>query len=97
MVRHGAANKIKYFRVLLYTRSQDESRYNFGKDQGLARGKEKKVRGNAQILASEEKEKNSTPKFGALHTSITNHMDLLVCLVVIYLRCIKFNTNQQRK
>jgi hypothetical protein len=42
MVRYGAANKIKYFRVLLYTRSQAESRYNFGKDQGLARGKEKK-------------------------------------------------------
>jgi hypothetical protein len=41
MVRHGAANKIKHFRVLLYTRSQAESRYNFGKDQGLARGKEK--------------------------------------------------------
>jgi hypothetical protein len=30
-------------------------------------------------------------------TSITNHVDELVCLVVIYLRCIKFNTNQQRK
>jgi hypothetical protein len=75
MVRHGAANKIKYFRVLLYTRSQAESHYNFGKDQGLARGKGKKERGNAQILASEEKEKNSTPKFGALQTSITNHMD----------------------
>jgi hypothetical protein len=60
---------------LLYTRSQAESHYNFGKDQGLARGKGKKERGNAQILASEEKEKNSTPKFGALQTSITNHMD----------------------
>jgi hypothetical protein len=42
MVRHGAANKIKYFRVLLYTRSQAESRYNFGKGQGLARGKGKR-------------------------------------------------------
>jgi hypothetical protein len=42
MVRHGAANKIKYFRVLLYTRSQAESRYNFGKDQGLARRKGKR-------------------------------------------------------
>jgi hypothetical protein len=41
MVRHGASNKIKYFRVLLYTRSQAESRYNFGKGQGLAWGKEK--------------------------------------------------------
>jgi hypothetical protein len=42
MVQHGAANKIKYFRVLLYTRSPAESRYNFGKDQGLARGKGKR-------------------------------------------------------
>jgi hypothetical protein len=31
-------------RVLLYTRAQAESRYNFGKDQGLARGKGKKER-----------------------------------------------------
>jgi hypothetical protein len=42
MVRHGAANKIKHFRVLLYTRSEAESRHNFGKDQGLARRKGKK-------------------------------------------------------
>jgi hypothetical protein len=42
MVRHGAANKIKYFRVLFYTRSQAETRYNFGKDQGLARRKGKR-------------------------------------------------------
>jgi hypothetical protein len=62
MVRHGAANKIKYFRVLLYTRSQAESCYNFGKDQGLARGKGKKRKGNAQILASEEKEKKINSK-----------------------------------
>jgi hypothetical protein len=41
MVRHGASNRIKYFRVLLYMGSQAESRYNFEKDQGLARGKEK--------------------------------------------------------
>jgi hypothetical protein len=42
VVRHGAASKIKYSRVLLYTRSQAESRYNFGKDQGLARGRGKR-------------------------------------------------------
>jgi hypothetical protein len=42
MVRHGASHKIKYFRVLLYMGSQAESRYNFGKDQGLARRKGKK-------------------------------------------------------
>jgi hypothetical protein len=44
MVRHDATNKRKYFRVLLYTRSQAESRYNFGNDQGLARRKRKKER-----------------------------------------------------
>jgi hypothetical protein len=43
MVWHGAANQNKVFsRVLLYTGSQAESRYNFGKDQGLARGKGKR-------------------------------------------------------
>jgi hypothetical protein len=41
MVRHGAANKIKHFRVLLYTRSKAKTRYNFEKDQGLARRKGK--------------------------------------------------------
>jgi hypothetical protein len=41
-VLHGASNKIKYFRVLLYMGSQAESRYNFGKDQGLARRKGKR-------------------------------------------------------
>jgi hypothetical protein len=29
-------------------------------------------------------------------TSITNHVDKLVCLDVIYLRCIRFDTNQER-
>jgi hypothetical protein len=42
MVRHGASNKIKYFRVLLYMGSQAESRYNFEKDQGLARRRGKR-------------------------------------------------------
>jgi hypothetical protein len=41
-VRHGASSKIEYFRVLLYRISQAESRYNFGKDQGLARRKGKR-------------------------------------------------------
>jgi hypothetical protein len=44
MVRHGASHKIKYFRVLLYMGSQAESRYNFGKDQGLVRRKWKRKR-----------------------------------------------------
>jgi hypothetical protein len=34
----------KIFLGFTYTRSQAESRYNFGKDQGLARRKEKKER-----------------------------------------------------
>ena len=42
MVRHGASHKIKYFRVLLYMGPQAESRYTFGKDQGLARRKGKR-------------------------------------------------------
>jgi hypothetical protein len=42
MVRHGASPKIKFFKVLLYTRSKAKTRYNFGKDQGLARGKGKR-------------------------------------------------------
>jgi hypothetical protein len=42
---HGSAWCIKQKKVFLgftYTRSQAESRYNFGKDQGLARGKGKR-------------------------------------------------------
>jgi hypothetical protein len=42
MVRHGASTKTKYFKVLLYMGSQADSRYNFGKDQGLARRKGKR-------------------------------------------------------
>jgi hypothetical protein len=42
IVRHGASNKIKYSRVLLYMRSQAKTRYNFGKGQGLARRKGKR-------------------------------------------------------
>jgi hypothetical protein len=66
MVRHGASNKIKYFRVLLYMRSQAESRYNFEKDQGLARGKEKE-RVTPEFGEGKE-EKNLPPKFRALQT-----------------------------
>jgi hypothetical protein len=50
MVRHGAPSKIKYFKVLLYTGSKAKTHYNFGKDQGLAREREKK--------------KGVTPEFG---------------------------------
>jgi hypothetical protein len=42
MVRHGASHKIKCFKVLLYTRSKAKTRFDFGKDQGLAREQEKK-------------------------------------------------------
>jgi hypothetical protein len=42
MVRHGASHKIKCFKVLLYTRYKAKTRFDFGKDQGLAREREKK-------------------------------------------------------
>jgi hypothetical protein len=42
MVRYGATNKRKIFLGFTYMRSQTKSRYNFGKDQGLARGKGKR-------------------------------------------------------
>ena len=64
MVRHGASPKIKYFKVLLYTGSKAKTRYNFGKDQGLAREWEKE-KGNAWIWWKKRR-KNSTPKFRAL-------------------------------
>jgi hypothetical protein len=41
---------------LLYTRSQAKSRYNFGKGQGLARGKEK-GKGNARIWRVKKRKK----------------------------------------
>jgi hypothetical protein len=54
MVRHGAVNQNKVLLgFLFYTRSEAESRYNFGKDQGLARGKREKG-----------KKKRVTPEFG---------------------------------
>jgi hypothetical protein len=46
MVRHDASNDIKCFKVLLYTRSKAKTRCDFGKDQGLAREREKE-KGNA--------------------------------------------------
>jgi hypothetical protein len=58
--------KIKYFRFLLYTRSQAESRYNFGKDQCLARVKGRKKRVTPEF-GEWRKEKIQLPKFGALH------------------------------
>jgi hypothetical protein len=67
MVWHGAANKREYFRVLLYTRSQVESRYNFGKDQGLATRKGKKERVTPEF-GERRKEKIELQKFGALQT-----------------------------
>jgi hypothetical protein len=76
--------KIKYFRVLLYTRSQAESRYNFGNGQGLAKGKEK-GKGNTRIWRV-EKRKNSTQKFGALHLYMYLN---LAFLYIPRLSCIK--------
>jgi hypothetical protein len=66
MVRHDASHKIKYFKVLPYTRSKAKTRYNFGKDQGLAReGEKKRV---TPEFGERKEEKNSTPKFRALQT-----------------------------
>jgi hypothetical protein len=44
MVRLGASHKIKYFRVLLYTGSQAESRYKFGKRSRFSEEKREKER-----------------------------------------------------
>jgi hypothetical protein len=55
--------KIKYFRVLLYTRSQAESRYNFGNGQGLAKGKEK-GKGNTRIWRVEKRKKFNSQNSG---------------------------------
>jgi hypothetical protein len=55
-VRHGASNNHKVVRVFPTREFQTESRWNFGKGQGLARGKRKR-KGNARILASKEKKK----------------------------------------
>jgi hypothetical protein len=67
---HGLTWCIKQKKVFLgftYTRSQADSRYNFGKDQGLARGKGKR-KGYRPNLASGEKKKIQLPKFEALQT-----------------------------
>jgi hypothetical protein len=57
----------KIFLGFTHTSCRTNPRYNFGKDQGLARRKGKR-KGQRPNLASEEKKKNSTPKFGALQT-----------------------------
>jgi hypothetical protein len=60
---HDSAWCIKQTKVLLgftYTRSQTESRYNFGKDRGLARGKGKNKRVTPEF--GERRKENSTPK-----------------------------------
>jgi hypothetical protein len=59
MVRHGASHKIKYFKVLLYTRSKAKTRCDFGKDQGLARRKGKKERVTPEF--GERKEEKFLP------------------------------------
>jgi hypothetical protein len=59
MVRHDASPKIKYFKVLLYTGSKAKTRYNFGKDQGLARRKGKRERVTPEF--GERKEEKILP------------------------------------
>ena len=56
----------KVFRVFLTRKFQAELRYNFGKDQGLAREREKKR--VTPEFGERKEEKNSTPKFRALQT-----------------------------
>jgi hypothetical protein len=60
-VRHGASNNIKYLGFFLHGNSKPNPAGTFGKGQGLAKGK-RKGKGNARILASKEKKKNSTAK-----------------------------------
>ena len=60
MVRHGASPKIKYFKVLLYTGSKAKTRYDFGKDQGLAREREKNKRVTPEF--GERKEEKILPQ-----------------------------------
>ena len=63
MVRHDASPKIKYFKALLYTGSKAKTRYNFGKDQGLARERERKKRVTPEFGGRKE-EKNLPPNSG---------------------------------
>ena len=57
MVRHGASHKIRCLKVLLYTRSKAKTRYDFGKDQGLARRKGKKGRVTPEFGERKEEKK----------------------------------------
>jgi hypothetical protein len=70
MVRHGAPSKIKYFKVLLYTGSKAKTRYDFGKDQGLAREREKKKRVTPEF--GERKEEKILPPNSGRYTHGTN-------------------------
>ena len=70
MVRHGAPSKIKYFKVLLYTGSKAKTRYNFGKDQGSAREREKKKRVTPEFGERKE-EKILPPNSGRYTTSMS--------------------------
>jgi hypothetical protein len=70
MVRHDASHKIKYFKVLLYTRSKAKTRCDFGKDQGLARRKGKKERVTPEFGERKE-EKILPPNSGCYSWLIT--------------------------
>jgi hypothetical protein len=71
MVQHGASPKIKYFKVLLYTRSKAKTRYNFGKDQGVARGKREKERVTPEF--GETKEEKILPPNSGRYTMVNAH------------------------
>jgi hypothetical protein len=70
MVWHDASHKIKYFKVLLYTRSKAKTRCDFGKDQGLARRKGKKERVTPEF--GERKEEKILPQI----QGVTTHKQL---------------------
>jgi hypothetical protein len=81
----------KVFRVFIHTGIPNRIPLNFEKGQGLARGK-RKGKGNARILASKEKKKNSTAKFGALHCCAVLCARFFTCVrvvvVTITLTCV---------
>jgi hypothetical protein len=58
--------KESIYRVLLYTRFQAESRYNFGKRSRFSEEKREKERVTPEF--GEGKEEKTTPKFRALQT-----------------------------
>jgi hypothetical protein len=79
MVRHGAPSKIKYFKVLLYTGSKAKTRYDFGKDQGLAKEREKKKRVTPEF--GERKEEKILPPNSGRYITLQLLGSLCYCYI----------------